>query len=248
MDLLRCCVIDDEPLAASLISSYVNRTPSLKLAGEFNSAHEAFPLINSGEVDLLLLDIQMPELSGMEFVNLVPPTTMVIFVTAYDNYAIQGLRANAVDYLLKPVSYEDFLAGISRARERKSAVPAASAVTAECQQIMVKTEYRYRQITVADILFIEGLKDYVRIYIEGEARPVMTLQSLKSLEHALPDRCFMRVHKSFIVNLTKIRTIERTRILILNLTQQGAAYEIPVGDSYRQPIADYIASMSLSGD
>lgn len=266
MNPLRCCVIDDEPLAAGLIGSYVERTPSLELAGVYNSAQEAFPTIASGEIDLLLLDIQMPQLSGIEFTSLIPPSTMVVFVTAYENYAIQGIKANAVDYLLKPVSYEDFLGAVGRARQRQRVAegqgptglgesalqPREHQITPTpdaADRIIVKTEYRYRQIAKSDILFIEGLKDYVRIYVEGESRSVMTLQSLKSMEHALPDNAFMRVHRSFIVNLSKIQTIERNRILIADRRlSPPPIHEIPLGDSYRSAVAAYISSLSLTAD
>ena len=122
MTTLRCCVIDDEPLAAGLIGAYVERTPSLELAGVFNSAQEAFPAISAGDIDLLFLDIQMPQLSGIEFVNLLPSSTMVVFVSAFENYAIQGIKANAVDYLLKPVSYDDFLGAVNRASQRRESL------------------------------------------------------------------------------------------------------------------------------
>ena len=258
MTTLRCCVIDDEPLAAGLIGAYVERTPSLELAGVFNSAQEAFPAISAGDIDLLFLDIQMPQLSGIEFVNLLPSSTMVVFVSAFENYAIQGIKANAVDYLLKPVSYDDFLGAVNRASQRRESLllaasyglpspegtarerTAAEATGAElnpgAEYIIVKSEYRYRQIAKSDILYIEGLKDYVRIFIEGENRSIMTLL-----------RRFMRVHRSFIVNLSKIKTIERNKILIADrVLTPGTLYEIPVGDSYRPAIASYISSLSLN--
>lgn len=269
MTTLRCCVIDDEPLAAGLIGAYVERTPSLELAGVFNSAQEAFPAISAGDIDLLFLDIQMPQLSGIEFVNLLPSSTMVVFVSAFENYAIQGIKANAVDYLLKPVSYDDFLGAVNRASQRRESsllaasygLPssegtarertAAEATGAElnpgAEYIIVKSEYRYRQIAKSDILYIEGLKDYVRIFIEGENRSIMTLLSLKALEHCLPEGRFMRIHRSFIVNLSKIKTIERNKILIADrVLTPGTLYEIPVGDSYRPAIASYISSLSLN--
>lgn len=277
MTLLKCCVIDDEPLAGNLIGSYVERTPALSLAGVFTSAHEAYPFIASGEIDLVFLDIQMPQLSGMEFVKLLPPSAMVVFVTAYENYAIEGIRANAVDYLLKPVNYGEFLGSVNRAlarrtneapvkedAETKQEITALSrdevsfrdeeksltkTYEAAPDHIIVKSEYRHRQIPKKDILFIEGLKDYVRIFVEGESRSVMTLLSMKSIEHCLPASDFMRVHRSFIVNLNKINTIERNRILICDkLAVPPADHEIPVGDSYRQAITAYISSRLITSD
>lgn len=260
-EILRCCVIDDEPLAGNLIGSYAERTPALSLAGVFTSAQEAYPLLASGEIDLVFLDIQMPQLSGMELAGLLPPSTMVVFVTAYENYAIEGIKANAVDYLLKPVSYAEFLGAVNRALTRAGqtqpgAIPAVvselteSATTpggtAESDYIIVKSEYRHRQIRKADILYIEGLKDYVRIFVDGEPRSVMTLLSMKALEQTLTDG-FMRVHRSFIVNLSKIHTIERNRLIIADrLSSPPLTHEIPVGDSYRPALAAYVASRSLN--
>lgn len=259
---LKCCVIDDEPLAGNLIGSYAERTPALSLCGVFTSAQEAYPVIASGEIDLLFLDIQMPQLSGMEFVSLLPPTTMVVFVTAYDNYAIDGIKVNAVDYLLKPVSYPEFLGAVNRALSRRgefqrdelnrnedlldNATAADVDSNIDNDHIIVKSEYRHRQICKSDILYIEGLKDYVRIFVEGEGRSVMTLLSMKALERTLPTSSFLRVHRSFIVNLSKIHTIERNKIIIADrLASPASTYEIPVGDSYRQALGAYVASHSI---
>ncbi len=260
---LRCCVIDDEPLAGNLIGSYAERTPALSLTGVFTSAQEAYPVIASGDIDLLFLDIQMPQLSGLEFVSLLPPTTMVVFVTAYDNYAIDGIKANAVDYLLKPVNYPEFLGAVNRALSRRSEfqkdepsrddnngenmVISEEDASVDNEHIIVKSEYRHRQIRKSDILYIEGLKDYVRIFVEGEPRSVMTLLSMKALERTLPASSFLRVHRSFIVNLSKIHTIERNRIIIADrLATQPSTYEIPVGDSFRQSLSSYVASLSIA--
>ncbi len=254
-EILRCCVIDDEPLAGNLIGGYAERTPGLSLCGIFTSAQDAYPAISSGEIDLVFLDIQMPQLSGMELVSLLPEDTLVVFVTAYDNYAIEGIKSNAVDYLLKPVSYGEFLGAVNRAFARRGAVSRKDVpedkttgteyevAPGDNEHIIVKSEYRHRQIRKKDILYIEGLKDYVRIFVEGEARSVMTLLSMKTLEHNLPISDFMRVHRSFIVNLSKIHTIERNRLLVADKAISPlVTHEIPVGDSYRQSLATYVAS------
>jgi DNA-binding LytR/AlgR family response regulator len=260
MTKLKCCVIDDEPLAGNLIGNYAERTPLLELVGIYTSAQEAFPLISSGDIDLIFLDIQMPQLSGMEFAKLLPPKTMVIFVTAYQDYAIQGIKVNAVDYLLKPVSYEEFLESVNLAVHRHDTLlslassqnkpneTAAENIFAEdSDSLIVKTEYRLRQISKSDILYIEGLKDYVRIFVEGEPRSIMTLLSMKALEKNLPANQFLRVHRSFIVNLQKIHTIERNKIIMTDRSADGVVtHEIPVGDSYRQFLSAYVASRSLT--
>lgn len=253
---LRCCVIDDEPLASGLIASYISRTPFLELAGEFSSPHDAISTILNDGVDIVFLDIQMPQLNGIEFARIIPPTTRVIFTTAYSNYAIEGFKVNALDYLLKPVSYEEFLQSASRAlswhelNEKAAASANANAPQAVDNQgdfsaspdgeyIIIKSEYKLVQVPVRDILYVEGLKDYVKIFVEGAEKSIMTLLSMKVLEQTLPMSMFMRVHRSYIVNLTKIRFIERNRIIF------GKTI-IPVSESYKDAFAEFIASRALN--
>lgn len=256
---LRCCVIDDEPLAAQLIADYARRTPSLELEGVFTSSTEAYPLISSGSIDLLFLDIQMPQLSGMELVKLLPEHTSVIFVTAYENYAIDGYKVNASDYLLKPVDYEEFLEAVGRVVRRhtsewtiadhEGAVPQVRAEDvkswASNDYIIVRSEYRYLQIRKTDIVYVEGLKDYVRIYVEGSHRSVVTLLSMKTIEQALSPSEFLRVHRSYIVNLNKIRSIEKGHIYMVNNQEHDPGREIPIGDSYRANLQAFISARSL---
>jgi len=227
MNMLRCLVVDDEPLAVKLISSYVERTPYLELVATAHSATEAIALLGRQNFDLVFLDIQMPRLTGVEFAEMLPETTKVVFVTAYSDYALDGFRVNALDYLLKPVSYDDFRRAASRAlgfySERHLQPPATDAH----EFITVKSEYRLRRIPLADIRYVEGLKDYVKIYVSGEVNPVLTLMSMKAVEQTLPADSFMRVHRSFIVNLNCVRTIERNRIVFGDKS-------VPVSDSYRR--------------
>ena len=239
MTPIKCCVIDDEPLAADLIANYVQRTPTLELAGIFNSPLDAFAAISSGEIQLIFLDIQMPQLSGIEFARILPKSARVIFTTAFANYAIEGYKVNAIGYLLKPVSYKEFLETVERAAAELPQTATKTTVhqpAADKDYIMVKTDYRLRQIPKASILFIEGLKDYVKIHVDGESHPVISLLSLKSLERNLPASTFMRVHRSFIVNLNKITTIERGNILI-------GPHQIPVSDSFRPTLQNYISTL-----
>ncbi|MCI8998609.1 MAG: response regulator transcription factor [Muribaculaceae bacterium] len=240
--ILRCCVIDDEPLASGLIASYITKTPFMELAGEYSSPKDAISMILDGDVDLVFLDINMPQLNGIEFAKIIPPSVRIIFTTAYDNYAVEGFRVNALDYLLKPISYEEFLAAGKRALQwadlnSRKAENESSATNQE--YIIVKSEYKLMQIAVKDILYIEGLKDYVKIYTEGSDKSIMTLISMKALERSLPSQRFMRVHRSYIVNLSKIRVIERNRIVF------GKAV-IPISESYKQAFADYIAQRTLT--
>ena len=237
---LNCAIIDDEPLAVELMAGYVRKTPFLTLCGSFGSGSAAFDMLRDRPVDLLFCDIQMPGLSGMELSRMLPADTRVIFTTAFSRYAVEGFRVNAVDYLLKPISYADFLAAANKAlawfelKNRAETPPPAAAP----QSLFVKTEYRLRQIGFDSILYIEGLKDYVKIHVEEETHPVLTLTSLKSLEEQLPADRFVRVHRSFIVQPSKIRSIERNRIVF------GKEY-IPVSENYRQAFFDFLAEHSL---
>ncbi len=231
MKTLRCCVIDDEPLAAQLISGYINRTPFLEDAGTFTSAQEAVRSIIAGDIDLVFLDINMPQLNGLEFARIVPPETRVIFTTAYDKYAVESFKVNALDYLLKPISYEEFYKAALRALHTMQ--PANTPRKIRHDTIIVKSEYKLVQITVDDILYIEGLKDYVKICTVNGT--VMTLMNIKTLEQALPADMFMRVHRSYIVNKRRITVIERNRLLFGNIY-------IPVSESYKQQFTDFVNS------
>lgn len=247
MQTLRCCVIDDEPLASGLIRSYIEKTPFLEVAGEFSSPRDAISTILNNNIDIVFLDIQMPQLNGIEFARIIPADTRIIFTTAYSDYAVEGFRVNALDYLLKPISYEEFLAAARRAlawyelkhnsETARTVSPTAPADKAG-EYIIVKSEYKLVQVRIADILYIEGLKDYVKIYVEGSDKSIMTLLSMKALEQTLPADLFMRVHRSYIVNLSKIKVIERNRI-IFGRTQ------IPVSESYKEQFADFIAKRTL---
>ncbi len=239
---LRCCVVDDEPLASGLIASYISKTPFMELAGEFSSPKDAISIILDGDVDVIFLDINMSQLNGIEFAKIIPPSVRVIFTTAYDNYAIEGFRVNALDYLLKPISYDEFLAAGNRAlqwAELNNRKQDSGQIESDPDYIIVKSEYKLIQIRIKDILYIEGLKDYVKIYTEGSEKSIMTLISMKALEHTLPDNKFMRVHRSYIVNLSKIKVIERNRIIF-------GKTAIPVSESYKQTFADYISRRTLA--
>lgn len=239
---LRSCVIDDEPLASGLIASYIEKTPFMTLVGEFSSPRDAIQLILDGGADVVFLDIQMPQLNGIEFARIIPQTTRIVFTTAFDTYAVEGFRVNALDYLLKPVSYEEFLAAANRALQwvemTRGGSPVNSGGSSSNDYIIVKSEYKLVQIPVNDILYIEGLKDYVKIYTTDNDRCIMTLMSMKTLERSLPADRFMRVHRSFIVNTGKIKVIERNRIVF------GKTY-IPVSESYKQAFSDYVTARSI---
>lgn len=242
---LTCVIIDDEPLAASLLESYAMKTPFLEVKGKYNSALNAMNSLHNEPVQVLFLDIQMPELSGMEFSKMLPPETKVIFTTAFEQYAVDSYRVNALDYLLKPISYSDFLKAAQKAYQwfellqRKNEEPAVTSGTEnEVERIFVKTEYKLVQIELNRILYIEGLKDYVKIYLEGETHPVLSLISMKMVEDMLPSSRFVRVHRSYIVQPEKIKVIERNRIVF------GKEY-IPISDNYKQKFFDFLAQHSI---
>ncbi len=239
MVTLRCCVIDDEPLAAKLIAGYIEKTPYMKLVDVFSSAQEAVKCVLEERVDLVFLDINMPQLNGIEFAKIIPPTCRIIFTTAYDNYAIEGFKVNALDYLLKPINYEEFVAASNKALHHTELRLQANAMTMNREYIIVKSEYKLIQIPVSDITYIEGLKDYVKIYTDVDSgKSVMTLMNMRTLEQALPTPRFMRVHRSFIVNTSKIRVVERNRIVF------GKTY-VPISESYKQAFSDFINSRML---
>lgn len=238
--MITCCVIDDEPLAAELMAQYIRRTPFTELSGVYTSAQDAVKSIVNGEVDVVFLDIQMPQINGLEFAKIIPETTRIIFTTAFDNYAIEGFKVNALDYLLKPIDYNEFLLAANKALKWKTESERASCAgcPTAIDRIIVRSGYRMQQIPIADILFIEGLKDYVRIYVEGADNSIMTLMSMKALEKALPSPEFMRVHRSYIVNTSKIRIIERNHIIF-------GKHDVPVSDTFRQNFIDYVSAHTI---
>ena len=235
--IIKCAIVDDEPLAVELLASYVEKIPFLELCGKYSNATDALHGISEQPVDLLFLDIQMPELNGLELSRMVPENTRVVFTTAFNQYAVDGFRANALDYLLKPISYADFVEACNRAMQwfqlvQQNDQPATRAEE-EPTSIFVKSEYKLLQINLDDIRYIEGLKDYVKIYTEQSQHPILSLMNMKAIEQMLPASRFIRVHRSFIVQKSKIREIERNRIVF------GDVY-IPIGDSYKQAFQDFI--------
>jgi len=231
---IRTIAIDDEPLALQLVSDYIRKTPFLELVGSFDNPLDAFDFLSETDVELIFVDIQMPDLTGIEFTRSLQEDHKIIFTTAYEKYALEGFKLNAVDYLLKPFSYEEFLKAAGKAR-KLCELEDRSQPTIETnnQFLFLKSEYKIRRINFNDILYIEGLKDYVKVYIKGEDKPILSLNSIKSLEQKLPEEKFMRVHRSFIVNLEKIETIERSRIIF------GKIY-IPVSDQYKDKFQEYL--------
>ena len=231
--ILHCAIIDDEPLALSLLESYVNKTSFLQLVGKYSSAVQAMNELPEKSIDLLFLDIQMPELNGLEFSKMVDARTRIVFTTAFEQYAIDGYRVNALDYLLKPISYTDFLQAANKALKWFGLVQKPE----EIDTIFVKSDYKLVQIELKKILYVEGLKDYVKIYTEDIPKPILSLMSMKAMEELLPSARFMRVHRSFIVQKDKIRIVDRGRIVF------DKTY-IPVSDSYKQAFQSFLDERS----
>lgn len=243
MKKITCLIADDEPMALSLIESYVLKTPFLELKAKCNSAIKAIEFLETdSDIDLFFLDIQMPDLTGLEFSRLLPATSKVVFTTAFDQYAIEGYKVNALDYLLKPFDYNEFLNAVQKARNH---FESNSFQNNENQQnnknsdfIFVKSEYRQIKINFSEILYIEGLKDYVKIYTSSHPRPILTLMSLKKLEEELPSEQFMRVHRSYIISLEKIEAIERNHVVI----KDGF---ITIAPNYKDILMEYIKGKSI---
>ena len=239
---ITCMIVDDEPMAVNLVESYVEKTPYLTLKKKCNSAIEAMQFLNTEKVDLLFLDIQMPDLTGIEFSKMLPKHSRVIFTTAFDQYALEGFKVEALDYLLKPFDYAEFLTAANKALEWFSLVKGntlSSVVYDEKEFLFVKSEYKQLRIKLADVQYFEGLKDYIKIWIKDNPKPILTLMSLKSLEEELPNSNFMRVHRSFIVSLKYVEVIERSQIIINK-------QRITVSEQYKSRFLEYINDNSLN--
>ncbi|MFY0714082.1 response regulator transcription factor [Seonamhaeicola sp. NFXS20] len=239
---ISCVAVDDEPMALNLVESYIEKTPFLELKTKCSSAIEAMQYIKEHPVDLLFLDIQMPDLTGIELSKILPEQTRVIFTTAFDHYALEGFKVDAIDYLLKPFDYAEFLTAANKAQKwfelLKGKTNQPEIISKEKEFLFVKSEYKQLRIKLADVLYFEGLKDYIKIWLKNNPKPILTLMSLKSLEEELPITQFMRVHRSFIVSLNNIDVIERSQIIINK-------QRITVSEQYKPKFLKFINSNSL---
>lgn len=240
---MNCIVIDDEPLALDLLKDYIEKIPFLKLERTFTNPLEGLGYLQENPVDLVFLDVELPYLSGIEFVKCLQSKPLVIFTTAYEKYAVTGYDLEITDYLMKPILFDRFLRAVNKAYGQvklKKKVPERSVSLPEKETpsdfIMVKTGYNTININLNDILYVEGLKDYIKIHLTGKT--ILTLNSLKKLQEMLPESRFIRVHRSFIVSLPKIDSIQRSRIVI------GKTF-VPVGENYKNAFKDVIASINL---
>lgn len=227
--MIRCLVVDDEPLALDILEDYINKVPFLTLVKTTTSAIEGLSLVQSDAIDLVFLDVQMPELTGIQFLKIINGKCDVILTTAYSQYAMDGYELDVVDYLLKPIAFDRFYKAaqkvLQNSNNNHSPAPEFLSNQNNYDFIFVKTEHKIQKIYLDDILYIEGLKDYISIFTKTER--IITLQNMKKMEESLPTKSFIRVHKSYIIALSKIESIERSRIQIGDKI-------IPIGDTYKE--------------
>ena len=243
--MIKVLAIDDEPLALQQLVSYIQKVSFLQLAGQCQSALEAKEFLNREPVDAVFCDINMPDLNGMDFVKSLAAPPLIVFTTAYSEYAVEGFKVNAVDYLLKPFGLDDFRRAANRLKERLAASPVAVPVAEMPQSnaedddtIFIKTDYKVVKIAISDIRYIEGMSEYLKIHLEGQPKPLVTLLSMKKMEEYLPPS-FMRIHRSYIVNLKKIQEVNKNRVIM------DADTYLPIGDNYKEAFNDYLNTRFL---
>ncbi len=240
--------IDDEPLALQQIAAYIGKVPFLELAAQCQSALEAHQFLQHDTVDVIFCDINMPDLNGMDFIKALVAPPLVVFTTAYAEYAVEGFKVNAVDYLLKPFGLQDFMRAANRVKERISNEKlvisnsdnqtSADSVADTDDTIFLKTDYRIVKVTISDIRYIEAMSEYLKVWIEGDAKPIITLLSMKKMEERLPQN-FMRIHRSYIINLTKIQEVNKNRVIMDSDTY------LPIGDMYKETFQKYLDTKFL---
>lgn len=256
--MIKTLVIDDEPLALQQLAAYVRKIPFLDLVAECQSAIEARDIINNERIDAIFVDINMPDMNGMDFVRSLAAPPLVVFTTAYSEYAVDGFKVDAVDYLLKPFGLDDFKRAAMRVKHRfelenptaaeptdnnaavnaapsvSDANPAASdAIPTDDDSIFLKTEHRVVRVNIADIRYIEGMSEYLKVHIEGQ-RPIIMLFSMKKMEERLPSH-FLRIHRSYIVNMRRVQEVTKNRIVMDKDTY------LPIGDMYKETLSAYLA-------
>ena len=244
--MIKVLAIDDEPLALQQLAAYIHKVPFLELKGECMSALEARDIMEHDIVDAIFCDINMPDLNGMDFVRSLAVPPLIVFTTAYAEYAVDGFRVNAVDYLLKPFGMQDFQRAAQKVKERYEQIAGIKpdsrqpeAPETEDDTFFVKTDSRTLRISIADIRYAEAMSEYLKLHLDSQARPVITLLSMKKLEEFLPST-FMRIHRSYIVNLKKVKEVNKNRVIM------GPDEYLPIGDNYREQFNQYLASRVLS--
>ncbi len=237
--MIRCLAIDDEPLALRQLAAYIQKIPFLQLVKACESALEARQILEEEMIDAIFVDINMPDLNGMDFVKSLAAPPLVVFTTAYSEYAIDGFKVDAVDYLLKPFGLDDMKRAANKVKTRYDLLNATPTTTVTTptdndNTIFLKTEHRMVRVDIDKIRYIEGMSEYLRIYLEGVQRPLIVLLSMKKMEERLPSASFMRVHRSYIINLRKIQEVNKSRVIM------DADTYIPIGDLYREAFNNYL--------
>ena len=245
--MIRCLAIDDEPLALQQIVAYINKVSFLELAAQCQSALEARQFLENDTVDAIFCDINMPDLNGMDFVKSLTVPPLIVFTTAYSEYAVEGFRVNAVDYLLKPFGLQDFQRAANRLRERLEGdltshsslpTPHSPLPTSQDDTLFLKTDYRIVKVSIADIRYVEAMSEYLKVWLEDQPKPIITLLSMKKMEERLPDY-FMRIHRSYIINLNKIQEVNKNRVIM------DADTYLPIGDMYKEAFQAYLDTKFL---
>lgn len=238
--MIRVLAIDDEPLALRQLSSYIKKIPYLELVAECQSAHDAMAVMEKQTVDAIFIDINMPDLNGLDFVRSLESPPLIVFTTAYSDYAVEGYKVNAVDYLLKPFSLDDMLRAAEKVRAQYELLHQGDvSVVDEDDAIFFKTEHKVVRVQVSDIRYVEGMSEYLKIHLEGDRKPLIVLLSMKKLEERLPRHVFMRIHRSYIINLRKIQEVNKNRVIL------DADTYLPIGDLYRDTFNSYLDSKFL---
>lgn len=241
--MIKCLAIDDEPFALEQLKSYIEKVPFLSLVAVCQDAFEAMKVLLEKEVDAIFMDINMPDLNGLDFARSLIERPMLVFTTAYSEYAVEGYKVDAVDYLLKPFGFEDFQRAANKMRRLQELVALSGKEVQKAESddvLFLKSDYKIVKINMKDICYVEGMSEYLRIFLEGEEKPIITLLSMKKLEERLPADRFMRVHRSYIVNLKKIEEVFKFRIVMKHDTY------IPVGEIYKEQFYRYVNDKFVS--
>ena len=237
--MIKCLAIDDEPLALEQLANYIKKIPFLELVARCQSALDAREIMECEVIDAIFCDINMPDLNGMDFVKSLAVPPMVVFTTAYSEYAVEGFKVDAVDYLLKPFGLADFQRAANKVKARYDLMNTAVVSTVdEDNAIFLKTEYKVVRLSISDIRFVEGMSEYLKIHVEGQPKPLIVLLSMKKMEERLPN-FFMRIHRSYIINLKKIQEVNKNRVIMDRDTW------LPIGDNYKEQFQDYINTKFL---
>ena len=237
--MIKCLAIDDEPLALEQLANYIKKIPFLELVARCQSALDAREIMECEVIDAIFCDINMPDLNGMDFVKSLPVPPLVVFTTAYSEYAVEGFKVDAVDYLLKPFGLADFQRAANKVKARYDLMNTAVVSTVdEDNAIFLKTEYKVVRLSISDIRYVEGMSEYLKIHVEGQPKPLIVLLSMKKMEERFPNS-FMRIHRSYIINLKKIQEVNKNRVIMDRDTW------LPIGDNYKEQFQDYINTKFL---